>query len=123
MRYTTQCGPGRYDLVRGLGPLELPRCEAPQVKVDFVAFGIVVVTGKLQLVFQLVLANGFLTDAAEPPDAWPAPDPSRLSPRQPSSADGNACELAERRFIGHGVLPNVLKFRATRASDGTHTTR
>ena len=78
MRYTTKCGPGRYDLVRGLGPLELPRCEAPQVKVDsvalgvdFVAFGVVVVTGELQLVFQLVLANGFLTDAAEPPTLGP----------------------------------------------------
>jgi hypothetical protein len=100
MRYTTKCGPGRYDLVRGLGPLELPRCEAPQVKVDFAAFGSVVVTGELQLVFQLVLANGFLTDAADPPT--PGPPQIRAGSRRGSLPVRMAKRANSRRGASSG---------------------
>ena len=101
MRDMSKCGPGRYDLVRTLGPLELPRCEAPQVKVGFVTLGIVVVTGELYSYSSSSWLMGFSQTPQNPRRFRPRSE--QLSPRQPSSADGKACELAERRFIGHGA--------------------
>jgi hypothetical protein len=105
MRDMTKCGPGRYDLVRTLGPLELPRCEAPQVKVDFVAFGIVVVTGEL---YSYSSSSWLMVShrRRRTPDA-PAPDPS--SSRRGSLPVRMAKRANSRRGassgMGHTLTP------------------